>query len=111
NAAYCIQQYDKGYILLGNINNYTYGWIVKTDINGNELWDIKIGDGVHETMPSNIEQTSDNGFILCGSTNLYNSPHTDPFIMKLNSCGDLQWCKVLIYDSTGDGSIAVKPTP
>jgi hypothetical protein len=110
-AAYCIQQYDNGYILLGNINNYTYGWIVKTDINGNELWDIKIGDGVHETIPSNIEQALDNGFILCGGTTLYSSTHFDPFIMKLNSCGDLEWCKILNYDSTSDWGETVKPTP
>jgi len=110
HSAYCIEQYDKGYILLGNINNYKYGWIVKTDINGNKLWDIKIGDGINETMPANIEQTQDNGFILCGTTSIYNSPHSDPFIMKLNSCGDLEWCKVLIYDNANDGGISIKQT-
>jgi len=40
-SSYCIQQYDKGYILLGNISDYKYGWIIKTDINGNELWILK----------------------------------------------------------------------
>lgn len=109
-SSYCIQQYDKGYILLGDISDYKYGWIIKTDINGNELWDIKIGDGVNATMPANIEQTSDNGFILCGTTSLYNAPHTDPFIMKLNTCGGIEWCKVLIYDTAGDGAIRVKQT-
>ena len=110
-AAYCIQQYDKGYILAGNVNSITYGWIIKTDINGNEHWDIKIGDGINQTGINDVENTIDNGLILCGSTAIYNSPHTDPFIMKLSSCGDSEWCKVLIYDSTSDGSIAVKPTP
>jgi len=110
HSSYCIEQYDKGYILLGNINNYKYGWIVKTDINGNKLWDLKIGDGTNETMPSVIEQTTDCGFVLSGTTSIYNSPHTDPFIMKLNSCGEQEWCKVLIHDNESDGGYSVKQT-
>ena len=109
-ASYCIEQYDKGYILLGDINNYKFSWIVKTDINGNKLWDIKIGDGINEIMPANIEQTQDNGFILCGTTTIYSSPSHDPFIMKLNSCGDVEWCKVLNYDEAYNGSYGVKQT-
>jgi hypothetical protein len=105
---YCIEQYDRGYILSGSINNNKYGWVIKTDINGNKLWDLKIGNGITLTGISNIEQTEDNGFILCGTTTMFNSPHTDPFILKLNSCGELEWCKGLVYDNTGDGGINVK---
>jgi hypothetical protein len=103
-AWYCLEQYDKGLILLGNIDNYTYGWIVKTDINGTVLWEIKVGDGIHMTTPVVIEQTIDQGFILGGSTNIYNPSKNDPFIMKINNCGDLEWCNVLIYDSTSERS-------
>ncbi len=107
-SSYCIEQYDRGYILSGSINNNEYGWIVKTDINGDQLWDLKIGNGSNLTGISNIEQTLDNGFILCGSTTMFNPPHTDPFIIKLNSCGELEWCKGLVYDNAGDGGINVK---
>ena len=99
NSKYCIQHYDKGYLLAGNVISVKYGWLIKTDINGNELWDIKIGDGIHQTGISNVENTNDNGMILCGSTTLFNSPYTDPYILKMNSCGDPEWCKVLIYDN------------
>ena len=109
--AYCIESYDKGYVLTGNINNYHYAWILKTDINGNPLWNLKLGDATHETMSGHIEQTLEHGYILCGSTTIYNSPHSDPFIVKLNSCGDLEWCKVIILDGWGDGALSVKPTP
>lgn len=108
-AYYCIEHYDKGYILAGSINSDRYGWIIKTDINGNELWDLKIGDGFKHTGINNIENTTDHGLILCGSTNLFNYPNTDPYIMKLNSCGEVEWCRVLIYDNTGDLGISVKP--
>ena len=63
-ASYCIEDYDKGYILSGSINSSKYGWIIKTDINGNELWDIKVGDGINLTGTENIEKTDDHGFIL-----------------------------------------------
>ena len=109
-AKYCIEHYDKGYLLAGSLFSVKYGWLVKTDINGNQLWDIKIGDGIHTTEISNVERTNDNGMIVSGSTTLYNPPHTDPFIIKLNSCGELEWCHVLVYDNTGDGGIMVKPT-
>jgi hypothetical protein len=109
-AYYCIEQYDRGYIISGAIDHVKYGWLVKTDINGNQLWDIKIGNGLGLTGISNIEQTYDNGFILCGSTTMYNYPANDPFIMKLNYCGELMWCNVLLYDNTSDDGISVKQT-
>ncbi len=110
HSSYCIEHYDKGYLLAGDINSYKYGWLIKTDINGNTLWDIKIGDGINLTSISNVENTFDHGLILCGGTAMYNPPHTDPLIMKLNSCGELEWCKALVYDNAGDGAIRVKQT-
>ncbi len=109
-SSYCIENYDKGYILAGSVNYGKYGWVIKTDINGNKLWDIKIGDGIQYTNTNNIERTSDYGYILCGSTRIFNSPHSDPYIMKLNKCGELEWCKGIVYDNSGDGAISVKPT-
>lgn len=107
---YCIEHYDKGYLLAGGVNTDKYGWLIKTDINGNELWDIKIGNGIDRTEISDVENTLDHGLILCASTALYNPPHTDPLIMKLNSCGEIEWCNVLVYDNAGDGAIRVKQT-
>ena len=96
HSSYCIEHYDKGYLLTGDINSYKYGWLIKTDINGNELWDIKIGDGNNQTSLSNVELTFDMGLIISGTTSIYNYTHSDPFIMKLNNCGGLEWCKALV---------------
>ena len=109
-SSYCIENYDKGYILAGSVNYGKYGWIIKTDVNGNQLWDIKIGDGINLTNTANIEQTPDHGFIVCGTTDNFNPPHSDPYVMKLNNCGELEWCKAILYDNNSDGSISVKPT-
>ena len=107
---YCLEYYDKGYLLAGSVNTAKYGWLIKTDINGNQLWDLKIGDGINQTNITNVEITSDKGLILCGSTTMFSPSHSVPYIMKLNSCGDLEWCKALVYDATSDWGYGVKPT-
>ncbi|HTX88409.1 MAG TPA: T9SS type A sorting domain-containing protein [Bacteroidales bacterium] len=107
---YIIENYDKGYLLLGN-KNYNYCWIIKTDINGNQLWDIKIGDGSYNCVPSDIEQTMDDGFIISGSMSKYDPSKADPFIIKFNKCGEMEWCKVLNYPGNTDYGQSVKCTP
>jgi len=61
---------DDGYILVGfvtstKISQKVYCWLVKTDADGNKLWDKKI-----ETTESSggtcIQQTSDGGYIVSG---------------------------------------------
>jgi len=109
-ANWVIQNYDKGYVILGFKTNYKIGWIIKTDINGNILWDKKLGNGLYTIAPLNIEQTQDNGFIIGGTTAQIGNQN-DAFILKLNVCGELEWCKILytplIHDDLG---LCVKPT-
>ncbi|MCK5838480.1 MAG: hypothetical protein KAG99_01470, partial [Bacteroidales bacterium] len=92
-----IESYDKGYIFGGVINQGQlpkYGFIFKTDINGIMLWDKKIGEYGDVTGVHDIQQTIDNGYIIIGSTKKLD-PLYDPFIMKLNPCGEKEWCKIL----------------
>jgi hypothetical protein len=66
---------DSGYILAGGTQNF-YGtgdkdaWLIKTDANGNRLWNRTFGrpetDGVYS-----IQQTSDGGYILAGEAPSY----------------------------------------
>ena len=86
-----IEDYDKGIIILGTKTNYTYGWIIKADINGNMLWNKKIGNGSYMIDPRAIQLTSDNGLIIGGTMSKYGNQQ-DAFILKLNSCGELDWC-------------------
>jgi len=95
-----VETYDKGYLILDNEN--VYSWIIKTDINGNKLWEKRIGTGQDHIYLENVEQTSDNGFIMGGGFGKYDPQNNDPTIIKLNSCGELDWCSVIntvgIYD-------------
>lgn len=95
-----IETYDKGYLILGAIRPdpgggaETWSWLIKTDINGEVLWEKKIGKmdvvgGLHD-----IHQTLDGGYILSGGTTLIDQIYGDPFFMKLNACGEKEWCKI-----------------
>jgi hypothetical protein len=73
-GAYSIQQTsDGGYILAGYTASYGAGngdaWLVKTDANGNKLWDKAFG-GYYYDIAKAVQQTSDGGYILVGSSNI-----------------------------------------
>jgi len=58
-----------------------------------------------------MDQTLDQGYILGGSTNKYDpGGGGDPYIMKLNSCGELEWCKVINTPGVYDYAEKVKQT-
>ena len=107
---YVIEDYDKGFAFLGMIQNYKYSWIFKTDVNGNIIRDKRIGNGTYTIGSSNIEKTTDGGSIICGSWTKFNSSF-DAFIIKLNSCAEIEWCKTLITPNNYDMGLRVKPTP
>ncbi|MCX6281822.1 MAG: T9SS type A sorting domain-containing protein [Bacteroidetes bacterium] len=110
-ADWVIEYYDKGYVILGTKSGSAgYCWVIKTDINGNMLWNKKIGNGIDVMFGNNIEQTTDNGLIIAGTTSKYGNQQ-DAYILKLNSCGNLEWCSD-IYTPTipWDLGWRVKPT-
>ncbi len=108
-AIHVIADYDKGFTFLGDLD-YNYSWIFKTDVNGDILHDKRIGSVNNTVWSSNIERTIDNGYILSGTWTKFNSSF-DAFIIKLNSCYEIEWCKTLITPTNYDMGIRVKPTP
>jgi len=110
-ANWVIEDYDKGYIILGtNAITYRYGLIIKTDINGNVLWKKHLGNGSYKLTAMNIELTPDNGMIIGGTMTKYGN-QSDAFILKLNVCGELDWCTDIYTPSiTDDLGWRVRPT-
>ena len=105
-----IETYDKGYIILGTRINGKYGCLIKTDLNGNVLWNKKIGNGQYLMFVNNIEQTYDNGFVIAGTTTKYGNQQ-DAYMLKLNSCGELEWCSDVYTPAISyDLGWRVKPT-
>jgi hypothetical protein len=92
-----IETYDKGYIMLNTIRpdgiTEIWTWLVKTDINGEVLWEKTIGNGTHNSGFHFIAETDDGGCVLGGATYLLDYL-ADPFFMKLNACGEKEWCRI-----------------
>jgi len=108
-----IESRDKGYIFFTDYYNSGAIWhsiIVKTDINGNVLWHKTIGDGTHAFIAGSLEETPDLGIILCGMTNKYGGVNPDPYMVKFNACGELEWCSVNQTPGIYDFAVRVKQT-
>lgn len=106
--------YDEGYLVLSARYYYpdTRAVIVKSDINGNMLYEIKLGTGTglsQGNYPSYIESTSDGGMVICGSHDNF-SPN-DIGITKLDACGNLEWCKTFRTDNNPDWGRVVHQLP
>lgn len=40
-----------------------------------------------------MAQTHDGGIVLCGSDRKEGEPRSEPFVMKINACGEKEWCR------------------
>ncbi len=97
------ESYDQGYYVLGIKQFYpeTKGYFIKTDINGYPLYEITLGiDTTQGSLPHYIETTSDGGVIIC--SHLINWWSDDVSVVKLDACGDLEWCKIWKTDNLTD---------
>jgi hypothetical protein len=89
---------DGGYIIAGS--SYVPGetdsydiWLIKTDENGEKLWDKKFNND-HTDGASDVQETTDGGFIIIGRTG-YDHPFSDIWLIKTDSNGEIVWDKVL----------------
>jgi len=108
-ARWMIEAYDHGYFIIGPKATYKYTWIIKTDINGDILWDIKVGNGQYMSIMGGIDQAPDGGFVAAGQSNKYDS-WGDPVIMKFSPCGEVEWCTVIHTPGIGDYAWQVRST-
>ena len=125
----CVQQTsDGGYILLGVSSSNPSGevtdarngdedlWVVKVNATGSIQWNQLLGGSSAENGYS-IQQTSDGGYILLGSSgssqrgDVTGTTHGgfDFWVVKLNSSGVIQWQK-LLGGSLDDSGYAVRQT-
>ncbi|MCJ7654258.1 MAG: hypothetical protein MUO97_02975, partial [Dehalococcoidia bacterium] len=88
------QTTDGGYILCGMIEtpDEAGAWLIKTDADGNELWDRTFGGEV-ETIATSVQQTTDGGYIICGFADLYETGKTEVLLIKTDAAGNQLWEK------------------
>ena len=107
---FCVQQTaDGGFIIVGytelpgkNID----AWLIKTDENGNEIWNktfgIKDSCGVFRC----IEQTKDGGYIATGHVKI----PTDIWLIKLDKDGNEEWNRTFGEEIITDHAYCVHQT-
>lgn len=111
-----IQTPDGGYLFVGNTSSndgdlqnlnffpYNIGWIVKIDSIGNIEWQKLIGGTGYDEL-FNVSLTSDNGYIIAGSSTSNdgdvqgNMWFETAWVIKLNSFGIIQWHKCIGRDN------------
>ncbi|MBW6460044.1 MAG: T9SS type A sorting domain-containing protein [Bacteroidales bacterium] len=88
------EYYDHGYLMTGKFGpNYVhYVWLLKTDINGEIFWQKTFGETVSYIGFFSMATNHSGDIFLSGSTTYYGS--VDPLIMKLNACGEKEWCRI-----------------
>jgi hypothetical protein len=88
------QTIDGGYIIAGRTESFGAGGsdvlLIRTDANGNMLWQHTFG-GTSRDESNWVEQTSDGGYILCGSTASYGIGTSDVYLIKTDANGNLTW--------------------
>lgn len=118
---------DGGYILGGSSISNASGqksenskgsvdyWVVKLDASGNKQWDKTIG-GTGADFLSDIQKTSDGGYILAGSSQSSasgdkseNSISQDVWIVKLSASGSIDWENTL-GGSSGESVQEIRQT-
>ena len=96
DEAYCVRQTaDGGYIVAGTTNSFgTIGydiWLLKLYANGSIAWSKTYG-GSYDDKAYSVQQTTDGGYIVAGSTNSFDGGSYDhAWLLKLNSTGGITW--------------------
>jgi hypothetical protein len=81
-----IQDSDGGYVILGSTEPYGAGesdmWLIKVDSLGDKIWTKTIG-GDSVDYGNYIQQTSDGGYIVVGTTYSYGAGGSDIWVIRL----------------------------
>jgi hypothetical protein len=96
------QTSDGGYIIGGFTSSVGAGsydaYLVKTDRNGDTIWTRTYG-GAGADRAYSIQQTSDHGYIIAGSTGSFGAGNMDLYVIRTNADGDTIWTRT--YGGTG----------
>lgn len=88
--------YDDG-VYISGAERLTNGgqltaYVLKTDINGNQLWKRYIGNQQNYSNVLGLSKQPDGGIVISGET--FQFGNIDGFSMKLNPCGEKIWCTI-----------------
>ena len=105
---------DGGFIAVGH--TWTSDWagnvyVVRTDANGVVIWSKEYGGAIGLSDKGySIRETSDGGFIVCGTTSTYGAGSDDVYVLKINSTGALTWSAVIGTSGVNEAGREVQQT-
>ncbi len=97
DASYCVQQTsDGGYIVAGQTNSFGADsqnvYLIKTNAAGDTLWTRTYGGNGNDWAYS-VQQTSDSGYIIAGTTSSFGAHREKVYLIKANASGDTLWTR------------------
>jgi hypothetical protein len=106
------QTSDGGYIVAGQTNSHGAGgydfYLIKTDTAGETLWTRTFG-GAGVDKGNCVQQTSDGGYIVAGSTESFGAGESDVYLVKTDAQGETLWTRT--YGDAGyDWGYSVQQT-
>jgi hypothetical protein len=110
------QTTDGGYILCGRTETPSeerVAWLIKTDADGNKIWDKIFNPGVDgEAEANSVQQTKDGGYILCGTVVTKETGIWLYYIwlIKTDAGGNKMWDKLFVGSQRGASGHSVQQT-
>ncbi len=91
-----LQLIDSSYVTVGYTNSIGFGgydiFLLKTDKNGNLLWQKTIG-GSDWDFAYSLQTTFDGGFVIAGTTYSFGHGNADGYVVKTDGNGNVVWTK------------------
>ncbi len=92
-----------GYIVAGTTSSFGAGgndvFLLKTNAQGSRLWFLPYGGAGNEEGYA-VQQTSDSGYVIAGTTNSFGAGGYDVYLIKTNASGGTLWTRT--YGGAGD---------
>lgn len=108
------QTSDNGYIIardIGAAHGVLNAWLIRTDVNGNKLWDRVFGGSnvsdISGIYPGNSLQTNDGGFIIAGT--ICNDSGWGAWMIKTDTNGNKIWERAF-FEGQGSGDSSAQKT-
>jgi hypothetical protein len=73
--------------------HYRNVYLIKTDSNGQLVWEKSIGDPDFYSYGNSVQQTQDGGYVIAGYSNTLSGSDYDAYLLKTDAVGNTVWEK------------------